>query len=344
MNVRRQEFELPLESPLHTAVESLKVRQGYLLEIDIADNTAVTGIGEATPLPGWTEDYESSRQALDAIQNADTLEKALGTLEGTPAARHGFSTAALDREAKLEGEPLYRSLGEDGKSVERVPVNATISDGSIADTREEARDAIDAGYDTIKVKVGARPVEDDAARLQAIQTAVGSDVQLRVDANASWSRSEARQAIELFPELEYLEQPLDPADLRGHADLRDIATIALDETLRERSVASIFEVDAADVFVLKPMVLGGLDRAYQKAQTARANGVDPVISTTVDSVVARTGAVHLAAALNPTRSCGLATADLLETDLAPDPTTVSSGYITVPESPGTGVNIEWPIQ
>jgi len=85
------------------------------------------------------------------------------------------------------------------------------------------------------------------------------------------------------------------------------------------------------------MALGGVDRARQAALEAREAGVEPVVTTTIDAVVARTAALHLAASVPDLPACGLATADRLAEDLAPDPAPVEDGRMAVPDAPGHGV-------
>ncbi|WP_010612465.1 mandelate racemase/muconate lactonizing enzyme family protein, partial [Halococcus hamelinensis] len=152
-------------------------------------------------------------------------------------------------------------------STDRVPVNATIGDGSVEETVAEARQAVEAGFTTLKVKVGTRAVDADLERLRAVRAAVGADIALRADANAAWDASEARRALPELADLDlaYLEQPLSSTDLAGHSDLRGDVPIALDESLAEHSVAAVVEAGAADRVVLKPMVLGGPDRAREAA-------------------------------------------------------------------------------
>jgi L-alanine-DL-glutamate epimerase-like enolase superfamily enzyme len=87
------------------------------------------------------------------------------------------------------------------------------------------------------------------------------------------------------------------------------------------------------------MVLGGPGNAHTVAMRALELGVDPVVTTTVDAVVARTAAVHVAAAVPDIRPCGLATAGLLEDDLGADPAPVVDGSITVPQGPGLGLEL-----
>ena len=344
-----RDFELRLRDPLSTAAGTIEAREGTLVRIESAGRgDGAVGVGEAAPLPGWTESPGACREAIEvALDRLETngAEAALAETEGFPAARHAVSLALLDREARAAGDPLYRHLGPaDAPAVGSVPVNATAGDGRIMDTVRAAREAADAGFDTLKIKVGAREIATDAGRLEAISSEVSRDLRLRADANGAWSRREARLAADALPDLEYVEQPLDPDDLEGHADIRSRTPVALDETLVDHAVAAIVEAGAADVVVLKPMVLGGIDRAWTAAARAREAGVDPVITTTIDGVVARTAAVHLAAALRVDRACGLATADRLETDLAPDPTRVSGGRIAVPDKAGTGVSVAWPAE
>jgi len=322
-------FSLPLASSLDTAAGAITDREGFLLRTR-------DGLGEATPLPSWTESREACREALETADAAlPDWQAALDACEGRPAARHAVSLAHLDAASRVEQEPLYQFLGENSR-VESVPVNATVGDASVEETVAAARDATAAGFDCVKVKVGARPVEDDVERLRAVRDAVGGDVELRADANAAWSADEANYAFDaLDGTVSYVEQPLARDDLDGHAALREHDVgVALDETLTEHGVREVLAAEAADAVVLKPMALGGVDRARDAATTAREAGVAAVVTTTVDAVVARTAAVHLAASLPGVPACGLATAGLLDADLAPDPAPVESGEITVPQDSG----------
>ena len=143
-------------------------------------------------------------------------------------------------------------------------------------------------------------------------------------------------------DLDYLEQPLHMNDLEGHATLRNSSiNIALDESLISNTLADIHKIGAADFIIIKPMVLGGIDHSYALANEARSLNIEPIITTTIDTVVARTAAIHLAASLAPIKACGLATAHLLKNDISTDPSTLKGGNLTVPQSPGNGVSVDW---
>ncbi|MFB6269883.1 MAG: mandelate racemase/muconate lactonizing enzyme family protein [Halobacterium sp.] len=322
-------FSLPLARPLETAGGSISERRGFLCFRD-------GGVGEATPLGRWTETYAECERALRAADDAEDWAAALAACEDAPAARHAVSLAKLDAESKRAGESLAAHRTDDPAA--SVPVNATIGDAPREETVEAARRAGREGFETVKVKVGARPISEDVERVLGVADA--TDLAVRADANGAWTREQAQDACYALGDVvEYVEQPLPAHDLAGNADLRaDGAAIALDESLTEYGVSEVLE--AADYVVLKPMALGGVDVARDAAGAAREADVTPVVTTTIDGVVARTAAVHLAASIPDVPACGLATADLLAAHLASDPAPVSDGRVNVPDSPGLGVEID----
>ncbi|WP_121823547.1 mandelate racemase/muconate lactonizing enzyme family protein [Halostella salina] len=341
MQLDRRDFALPLDRPLRTSRGEIAERTGVLVRVADDGNR---GLGEASPLPGWTESLADCRAGLDRAARAlpEGPDAALAAVDG-PAARHGLSLALADLRASEAGLPLYRYLGGDD-AVTAVPVNATVGDAPPDETAAAAEAAVADGVDCVKVKVGARAVDADARRLRAVRDAVGPEVSLRADANGAWDRATAERALDAFAEfgVEFVEQPLPTEDLSGLAALRGGPVgVAADESLAAGGVDAVLNADAADALILKPMALGGVDRAREAALRARAAGVTPVVTTTIDAVVARTAAVHLAASLAPVAPCGLATGGRLERDLTADPAPVSDGAVHVPQLPGNGTTGAW---
>ncbi|MFP4217707.1 MAG: mandelate racemase/muconate lactonizing enzyme family protein [Salinarchaeum sp.] len=330
-------YDLTLDPPLRTADGTINARSGYLVYLD-------GGVGDAAPLPGWTESDRACRRALETTANrlaADGPAAALDELDSqaTPAARHGLALAIADRRAQVAVKPLYRALG--GSHRETVPVNATIGICDTDTTIKRARSAVAAGVQTVKLKLNGEAIDDEIDRIRAVRTALDPPVRLRGDANGAWSFTQAERVYAALEPatLEYIEQPLPAADLSGHARLRgpDRVGVALDESCRDHALSTILAADTADVVILKPMAVGGPMRARALATRAHAAGCTPVITTTIDGVVARTGAVHVAASLPESTAHGLATADRLVTDQGPDPAPVTDGAIAVPQQPGHGV-------
>ena len=340
--MQTRQFAVPLSQPLGTAHGKIRERRGHLVAVGPArgDDRDTRGIGEATPLPGWTESPAACASALASDRPARTVLDGLDPRE-TPAACHGVSLALADASARADGRSLAAHLAAGAglsPPARSVPVNATIGDGSPASTATAASQAVDRGAVCLKVKIGAQPVDADVQRLRAVRDAVGQTVVLRADANGAWDLETARRALDRLEPLDlaYVEQPLPAAELSSTVRLaqESAVSIAVDESLTEHGVDAVLAADALDVVVLKPMALGGPDRTVDAAVRARAAGVEPVVTTTIDAVVARTAAVHVAAAIPDVAACGLATAGILAEDLATDPCPVEAGRVSVPDGPG----------
>lgn len=332
-------FTIPLKTPLRTGAGTIEGRRGFLLTVDGA-------YGEATPLPGWTEDYDECKRVIETaanlLQNGRSWDDAIDICSDTPAARHAVTLARLDHQAKRHGISIAESLTEGEDFPRTIPVNDTIGHAPARETAAHARRAVTSGFDCLKIKVGGRPVPGDVERLRAVRKEVGADIELRADANGSWTPGQAREAMDAFDDLgvTYVEQPLPADDLSALASLRKETSIgvALDESLATNRVGDVLMIGAADVLILKPMALGGIERTHTLGRRASELDVTPIVTTTIDAVVARTAALHVAAGLGGDHACGLATASKLSTDLAEDPAPVINGTMRVPADPGLGVS------
>ena len=260
-----------------------------------------------------------------------------------PCARAGIELALCDLAARQAGLPLAQWLSVGAR--DRVPLNATIGAEAPDVAAERASAAVSAGYRAIKVKVGTGD-EADIERLAAVRAATGPDIRIRGDANGAWDPEQAEVMCRSFEPfgLEYLEQPVSAEDVAGLAALRaaGIVPIAADEALLlPAGPESVHELSAADVWVLKPSLIGGPLSALDAAALARDVGAMVVITSALDSAVGRAGAAHVAAALplpsgSSPPACGLATGTFLAEDVA-DGFVTESGELVLPEAPGLGL-------
>jgi O-succinylbenzoate synthase len=88
---------------------------------------------------------------------------------------------------------------------------------------------------TFKWKVAAGPDPEERAVLEQLLARLPHGSRLRLDANGGWDRATAQAWAERLasdPRLDWLEQPLAPADLEGLAALAALVPVALDESLR----------------------------------------------------------------------------------------------------------------
>ena len=109
--VRRRAFALDLTRPLGTADGDIRRREGFVVTVERGGGDggrSAVGLGEATPLPGWTESREACAAAIDEVdvQNGSASAPAALDAASTPAARHGVSLALADAAARDAGARL----------------------------------------------------------------------------------------------------------------------------------------------------------------------------------------------------------------------------------------------
>jgi o-succinylbenzoate synthase len=353
-------FRLTLRTPLQRAGSGHRERNGLL--VTLIDDESQVGYGEATPLVEFgTEDLAATTSLLNELvhklagrplpstgEDVEELLARLPELTDAPAARCGLESALLDLAAQRAGLPLAKFLSASARA--SIPVSALLSASEPEDLAREALVSMRDGFRVVKVKVAARILSDDAKRLIAVRRAVGDEVKIRIDANGAWTESEAATALRgLSPlKLELCEQPVPAAN---HAALRRLrwqvrCPIAADESVSLPGARDLLldgeDGPVADVVVLKPMVLGGLLPSLRLARRADVLGVGYYVTSSLDGVVARLGAAHLAAAVPKADwASGLAVGQLFEKDTGPDPCPPRQGEIQLPLQPGLGLAANW---
>lgn len=285
---------LPLVGPLPLAGGVIHERAGVLVRLD--SESGASGWGDVAPLPGFSresiEDAEGELMAW-AVRlrgtrfdpRGDDLESWLedeAAAVASPSVRFGLETALAGLSRRIEDGSAAELACFDGA----VPVNGLLA-GSREQVLADARRLRDGGCRAVKLKVGSRPVADDAELARAVRVVVGDDMGLRLDANRSWS---LEQAVAFGREIgaagvEYLEEPLgDPAHLADFFDVTGIP-VALDESLLELRPDDLEGRREVGAVVLKPTLLGGLGRAREWVAKALSLDMRPVVSGCFESGV-----------------------------------------------------------
>lgn len=298
-------------------------RQAVVLRV--VDDSGAVGWGEASPLPGYSEDdlgdVESAldRWAARWTRGEIPEDAEPGTdsaLAALPAARCAVDTALLDLAARRNGTPLHAgllALASPVRPVARVPVAALVSltgverAGAPRPQRSvlgEVTERVAEGYKTVKLKIGGADFAAELAQLAQIRVAFPF-LRLRLDVNGSWTPEQAREhlaelARQITPEL--VEQPVDRADLFDFASPGVL--LAADESMRlAGAIERLVESGCCASVVLKPMVLGGPRTCLRVALAAFDAGIGVIVSHTFGGPVAHATACELAlalAALDPT--------------------------------------------
>jgi L-Ala-D/L-Glu epimerase len=292
-------------------------RESLLLRLTDADGCA--GIGEASPLPGYSRealgDVESALGgllptrldvALDELPVLGALS-AISSLVPTnlPSARMALETAALDLlgvRQDLAAPLLLGSAPEACCSLAQL-----LGPASSTTLAYDAERALQSGFQHLKLKVGAPgQLSGEIEAISALRQRLGQDVSLRLDANGSLSSAEIEATWAELRDvgIELFEEPgLVPESLLG------VLPLALDESLQglsELEVETLLVRSRARAVVLKPMALGGLAHCLRLAERAQKLGVGVVISHCFDGPFAFRAAAALALALPPGLAHGLA--------------------------------------
>ena len=130
--------------------------------------------------------------------------------------------------------------------------------------RRLCKEAVDAGFNHIKMKVG-RDREDDIRRLTIAREVVGPDRYIMVDANQVW---EVGQAIDWMKSLAFanpffIEEPTSPDDIAGHRKIREAVApvkVATGEMCQNRIIfKQMIAEGAIDIVQIDSCRMGGLN-------------------------------------------------------------------------------------
>ena len=136
--------------------------------------------------------------------------------------------AVWDAVAKIAGRPLYRLLADryrGGQADDKVWVYAAggyyYPGKDMTTLQNEMKRYRDLGYQVVKMKIGAVPIDEDVRRIEAVLAVVGNGKYLAVDANGRFDLDTAIAYAEALKPygLFWYEEPGDPLDYALQAEL-----------------------------------------------------------------------------------------------------------------------------
>lgn len=334
-------FSLPLAHTLDTRSGELEQREGLILILNQDED--MIGLGEISPLPGFSQDSLSSAlsKTVQTIQRVTESEQQLaefinrgGDWEqvGEPSiANYGIETALLSLLARTNGTDLGKMLF--GETSQRIPLNGLINT-ELADWVPTAQHLIDAGYRTLKVKVGRINHELEALGIRSIRQAIGPEIGLRLDGNRSWDLETAIQFGNLLKSenVEYIEEPLNrPEDLPIFYDECGLH-FALDETLHHILDPSISfqSYTGLKALILKPTLVACMPRIIELVGQAREQGIQAVMSSSYESDVGLNILAQLAAGISgEAYAVGLGTRNVYSSHLSKRSPHIQDGWMEI---------------
>ncbi|MCY4526499.1 MAG: mandelate racemase/muconate lactonizing enzyme family protein [Anaerolineaceae bacterium] len=273
--------------------------------------------------------------------------------------------ALWDLTGQALGEPVHRLLG--GAFRDRVHAYATgcyyrpehqdDAAGQLPALADEARSYVDAGFDTIKMKVGLLAIADDGARVACVREAIGPQTRLLADANHAYNAYSALRVGRILEahDVLWFEEPVVPEDLDGYRLLRrslDVAIAGGECEFMRYGFRRLFEQGCVDIAQPDLCAAGGLSEWVKIHALASSFGI-ATIPHVWGSGVALAAALHALAATPPFPYTALpqplTNEPLIEFDRNPNPwrdellvtpPRLLDGCLPVPQGPGLGIQVD----
>ena len=325
------QYALKLRQPLTVKSQTLNVREGLLLIIKSASGH--TGIGEIAPLPGFSSESldEALQQAMglkDFLLNQEIpqdieklegqFETWLGELELTPSVRFGIEMSILTLIANQKGLALNELVSD--RTHKEVRVNGLLQ-GTPDQVISQAKELVSQHFTALKLKVGD-DVEKDIQLVRSVTEAIEGRAILHLDANQKWTVNEAvhfGHEVGLAA-VDYIEEPFAETEQIPDFFMKTTIPVALDESLQKLSYEDIRKLEGVDALVLKPTMLGSIERTRGYMMLARKFAFKSVISSSFESDVGILILANLAGSISRNNDAGLDTLKwfsegLLQTEL-----------------------------
>jgi L-alanine-DL-glutamate epimerase-like enolase superfamily enzyme len=314
----------PLRIPFKTALRT--VTELEEITVQIVNSEGHVGWGSVVPTPAITGDTEEKIRADLALilgylrrhTVADVWnwsQELPGVAQCSRSALCAVDVALHDLCARSAGQPLWRWLG--GQTSRTLFTNMTISVDTPEIMANRAREAVQAGFDALKIKVGL-DAELDRKRVLAVRAAVGAKITFRLDANQGWSESEASALIPWFAEhcgpIDFIEQPVKADQIDALARLVQISPVPLvaDESAMTITQASqVIEKKAAHALSVKLIKAGGVAQAREILDLAAQHNVPCLMSCMFEVGAGFQAAAHLASIHPAVRWVDLDSAEFL---------------------------------
>ena len=368
-DIRVHILQSELEQPFAFSQGWVRVRSATIVEIHT--NNGLIGWGEA-----FAQGLESPQIAASAIEyslkplilgqdprNVEVLWHSMynhtrdfGRKGSIIAAISGIDIALWDLLGKAYAAPVSQLIGGRFRSVVQpyatgfYRLNGQNEGDRLA---EEAVAHIDAGFKAMKIKLGFG-VNDDIKVMRQIGRAIeGRDVELMVDTNHAYGRTEALRLGRVLDEydLRWYEEPVPAEDVGGYIELRQKLKTPIAGGENEHSIYGFRELlNCHAVDIVQPDIgsCGGVTGARHVIALAQANGIE-VNPHVWGSGVAQAASLQVLAALPNAIHSLYSRQPILEYDRSSHPfrddlvdrplSLNTNGMVEISESPGLGVEV-----
>lgn len=332
LTAKYHKYILNFKRPSGTSRGIMTTKETWFI---ILDDNAKKGIGECGILRGLSiddrPDYEEKLKWVCENINLG-LDALISELVELPSIQFGVEMAfkSLESEYSFHLFPSAFTKGFDS-----ISINGLVWMGSETFIREQIKDKIKAGFDCIKLKIGALDFQTELNILKSIREEFSiSDIELRVDANGAFSADEALGKLKQLSEyqLHSIEQPIKPNQHQAMAQLCEATPlpIALDEELigvfSPNDKKKVLETIKPQYIILKPSLVGGFSGSQEWIDIAENLNIKWWITSALESNVGLNAIAQWTYKLNNSMPQGLGTGSLFTNNFS-SPLTVKNGTL-----------------
>jgi L-alanine-DL-glutamate epimerase-like enolase superfamily enzyme len=262
------------------------------------------------------------------------------------ASKAAIDIALHDLKGKMLNVPVYELLG--GRARDTVQLLAPqVSRGEPVEQAKEAARLVSEGFKALKLRVGGADVEKDIQRVKEVRHAVGSSVEIRIDANEYHTPASAVRLISrLEPfDLAWVEDPIPGVDIEGFAYLRSKIRVPLEagQLGSPLDVLRYIRMGVADCFKIKVVRGGGLLKLKKSLAIAEAAHMSVVSGSGGDNDINFAAEVAInGSTRHMSHACESTGAWFIypeESRLVKEPIVVKEGHAYLRDKPGLGVEL-----
>jgi len=290
-------YRLRFKKPAGTSRGTYKDHQIWYVVFQDDEDPTHFGIGECAPLYDLSPDFDAGYvDRLATFCRITEKEQRINTdlLRDHPSILFGLETALRhyhQRSWQLWETPFSRGA-------EGITINGLIWMGDYPSMLQQIESALARGFHCVKLKIGAIDFERELALLRFIRSRYSAkDVELRVDANAGWSREQAVRYLHDLEALdvEMVEQPLAKDDIEGMGLVQKqtrIPVVADESVLTVKHVEALAAAGVAGIN-LKLQKAGGLTPILRMLKRGQELGLRIMLGCMIETSIGATAMAHL---------------------------------------------------
>lgn len=250
-----------------------------------------------------------------------------------PSIQFGVEMAFRSLEAS---SPFILFPSEFTKGKAAIPINGLVWMGEKDFMREQIEEKLEAGFNCIKLKIGALDFEAEMDLLKFIRSRFSAEeIELRVDANGAFSPAEASEKLKRLSQynIHSIEQPIKQGQWAAMADLceKSPIPIALDEELLGiidvTKKLELLQIISPQYLIFKPSLIGGMRGTQEWIDFAGQEKIDWWVTSALESNVGLNAIAQWTFTTGNTMPQGLGTGGLYTNNFE-CPLKVKGGHIT----------------